>query len=809
MSDWKLTYDHFKPQEEGLREALCTLGNGYFATRGALPESSDVTTSYSGTYVLGLYNKTPSPIAGRTIYNEDLVNCPNWIPLMFRVGNGAWISLYTTKILSFYQELDMYQGLLHRRIKFKDKQGRITLIESDRIVHMGKPHLAAMRYRIIPQNYSHDITVRTMLDGSVTNDGVARYRQLNSQHWKLLSCGAFMRNGIFLSMRTTQSKIEIAQAEKVEVFLAHKRIEPVIKHLRRASVVQGKKIAQEFTVKVSRKAPLCIEKYVSLYTSRDKEIKNPFRNAISSVRKVKSFKSLLQSHTKSWRELWQKCDIRIEGDHFSQKALRLHAFHLLQTFSPHSVGADAAFPARGLHGEAYRGHIFWDELYLMPFYNLHLPELSKTSLLYRYRRLDKARAYARKAGYRGAMFPWQSGSTGVEETQIVHLNPRSGKWGPDYSRIQRHISISIAYSIWRYWEKTYDRTFLKDFGAEMFLSIVQFFTSMAEYSARQNKYHIRGVMGPDEFHEKMPRSSQAGITDNAYTNGMVVWMILRAQEILSFLPQKQKKRLLSKLKLKEKELDRWEDISRKLDIVIDQEGIIAQFAGYFGLKELDWEYYRKKYKHIGRMDRILKAEGKSPDEYKLSKQADVLMLFYLLPFEEVVAIFDRLGFHMNRRIVHRNYVYYLKRTSHGSTLSKVVHSFIAQKFGKERDAWKWFHGVLKSDIYDTQGGTTPEGIHGGVMGGSLDCVMRAFAGLSFREGRIYIDPHLPRKWRRISFCFSYRQIRFCLSLTRRQLMLTAKKTAKKRSLIPLEINARPYKIYPGKTITVSLHRGKR
>ena len=174
-------------------------------------------------------------------------------------------------------------------------------------------------------------------------------------------------------------------------------------------------------------------------------------------------------------------NITIEGDRFAQKLLRMHLYHLMVSASQYNVDIDAGITARGLHGEAYRGHIFWDELFILPFYDIHFKDTAKSLLLYRYRRLQKAREYAKEYGYKGAMYPWQTGSEGSEETQILHLNPVSGIWGDDYSSLQRHVSLAVAYNIWQYYWITEDRDFLSQYGAEMFFEICRFWASKSKF----------------------------------------------------------------------------------------------------------------------------------------------------------------------------------------------------------------------------------------------------------------------------------------------------------------------------------------
>ena len=219
--------------------------------------------------------------------------------------------------------------------------------------------------------------------------------------------------------------------------------------------------------------PVTVEKVVALCTSRDLAIDEPGNAARDKIGRAPWFDDLLGRHELAWKQLWDRCDVTIEGPPRVSLTLRLHVFHLLQTVSPHSVDLDVGIPARGLHGEAYRGHVFWDELFVLPFLNLRLPEVARAMLLYRWRRLPQARANAQAAGHRGAMFPWQSGATGREESQTWHLNPRSGHWLPDNSALQRHIGLAVAYNVWRYYEATGDLDFLDRYGAEMILEIAR------------------------------------------------------------------------------------------------------------------------------------------------------------------------------------------------------------------------------------------------------------------------------------------------------------------------------------------------
>jgi len=272
-------------------------------------------------------------------------------------------------------------------------------------------------------------------------------------------------------------------------------------------------------------------------------------------------------------------------------------------------------------------------------------------------------------------------------------------------------------------------------------------------------------MGPDEYHEKYLDSEAGGLKDNSYTNIMVVWAFNRAFDILDRLNDTAKERLVKRIRLKEEELERWKDITKQIHIPISDDGILEQFDGYFELKELDWEGYREKYENIGRMDRILRAEGKSPDEYKVSKQADALMTFYNLDSGEVTKLLGEAGYLVHDDFLRRNLDYYLRRTSHGSTLSKMVHSYLANLVGDRGLGWQMYVEALQSDYADVQGGTTKEGIHTGVMAGTAALALRAYAGLNVDGRRVRIDPRLPAAWREVRFNIGFRGDRYYFEVT--------------------------------------------
>jgi trehalose/maltose hydrolase-like predicted phosphorylase len=311
-------------------------------------------------------------------------------------------------------------------------------------------------------------------------------------------------------------------------------------------------------------------------------------------------------------------------------------------------------------------------------------------------------------------------------------------------------------------------------------------------------------MGPDEFHEKLPGSQSHGLKDNAYTNVMVVWLFKTALKLVEDLGPKALAGISQKIGFNTDEISRWKDIAGNLNVIITKQGIISQFDGYMDLMELNWNHYRNKYGNIHRLDRIIKAEGDSPDKYKLAKQADVLMMFYVLGPEAVKTILNSLGHTVDDAIelLKNNYEYYETRTSHGSTLSKVVHAVISGYITAGNTAWDWFLEAMKSDIFDTQGGTTLEGIHCGVMAGTLDVIYRYFAGIDFSGNVIEINPHLPKHWSGLAFRIRYRKIGYNFEFTPKT--LTVKIEGKGKNKVPITIRGKNITVMPGKTRTIGI-----
>ncbi|MET7519304.1 glycoside hydrolase family 65 protein [Streptomyces sp. NPDC005480] len=730
-ASWTWEFGEYDPKKENVVEALCTLGNGRFATRGSAPETVADAVHSPGTYLAGCYNRLVSSVGGIRVANEDMVNLPDWTALRYRFlpeggSPGEWLTPDHSTVRHCRVSLDLRRGTLTRRMLLQDSHGRRTGVTHTRLVHMGDPYLAAQRTVFRAYGWSGTLVVESVLDGDVSNTGVERYRDLAGRHLTDHHVGVEPEGVAWLGCATSSSGIRIGLA--VRTFSL-----PVGA---RAVSCTGRATVQTFTLPISRGRPVVVVKAAALHTSLDRPAADPLNEAVDHAAQAPGFPALLTTHHAAWERLWAEGELEAPGE--TGHILRLHAFHLLQTLSPLTAELDVGVPARGLHGEAYRGHIFWDELFVLPYLTLHLPEVARSLLMYRHRRLPPAREAARRSGFAGAMFPWQSAGSGREETQTLHLNPRSGRWLPDHSHLQRHVGSAVAWNVWRYGRATGDTGFMHGPGADLLLNIARYWADAATYDSASRRYRIRGVLGPDEYHDAYPQADVPGIDDNAYTNVAAAWVLARALQLTAELPGARRAELLGQLGIDAEGLEHWRDITHRLYVPFHS-GVISQFEGYGDLEELDWESYRARYSDIRRLDRILEAEGDTVNRYKASKQADTLMLGYLFRPAELYELFTRLGYRLDDDIWRATVSYYLDRTSHGSTLSSVVHGWVLARQQGE-DAWAFCREALLSDVTDIQGGTTGEGIHLGAMGGTLDLVERGVVGLEACAAGLRIDP---------------------------------------------------------------------
>ena len=751
IDPWVLVYNDFDPADEGRRETLCAVGNGYWATRGAAPGSVADETHYPGTYFAGVYNRVVTDFVGRRDESEHMVNAPDWTFLSIAPEHGPILHPGAAEMLSHRQELDLRHGILTRTNRYRDSHGRTTRIDSRVFLSLAHTHLGSLETTVVAEDWSGEVAVVSAVNGTVANRNSAGDSHLVADHLTPMGGSILDEETVLWESRTIQSGISIAMAMRTLLF--DDAGDKMCGRYRKTT--EAGRSGYAITLPLERGRAVTIAKTVAVATSRDRALSTAALSASQGIRDAPEKATLLDAHVRAWDDLWDRFNIQLSSGRRHSQALNVNTFHVLACVGTVGTDLDAGVPARGLSGEGYRGHIFWDELFIYPMLTLRRPDITRSLLLYRYRRLGAARAAARSERLEGALFPWQSGSDGQEETPTALFNVRDQQWMPDNSHRQRHVGLAVAYSVWQYYQASGDLEFLVRYGTELLVEISRCFAAMAKHDPTDDSFSISGVMGPDEFHDGYPNHPGEGLRNNAYTNVLSSWVLAKSAEAVALVSAGDGGELRRRMGLTTAELAHWDRVSRRLRVLFHADGVISQFEGYEALKEFDWSLYRARYGDIGRLDLILQAEGDTTNGYKLSKQADVLMLFYLLSAEELRGVFHRLGYPLAPEIVPQTVSYYLSRTSHGSTLSRLAHSWVLARSDREQ-SWSLFTKVLECDIADTPGGTTQEGVHLGAMAGTSDMVLRCYGGVETRHDTLWLHPLLPLELSAVTFRLYFR-----------------------------------------------------
>jgi len=443
------------------------------------------------------------------------------------------------------------------------------------------------------------------------------------------------------------------------------------------------------------------------------------------------WRGVLAAHEAAWKEHWDESDVIIEGDDEVQQAVRFAVYHMTSAANPEDERVSVG--ARGLTGDAYFGHVFWDtEIYLLPYYTAVWPEATRAMLMYRYHTLPAARGKAAAMGYMGALYAWESADTGEETTPDSVMGPTGEVMDILTGKMEIHISADIAYAVWQYWRSTCDDAFFLDAGAEILLETARFWASRAVAEA-DGLRHIRHVIGPDEYHED--------VDDNAFTNVMARWNIVRALEAIDILRSRWPERasaLCERLALGETELADWRDAVGRIVTGFDPAtGLYEQFAGYHKLEPLDLSLYADRTVPI---DVLLGRER--TQRSAVVKQADVVALIALLPDE------------FPGDAAKANFRYYEPRCAHGSSLSAGFHALVAARLGETATALRYLRQAAAADLEvdpNSAGGIRIAG-----LGGLWQAVVLGFAGLDLGGDVISLTPRLPPQWRSMSFAVRWR-----------------------------------------------------
>ena len=749
---WFVERRKYVQEENYVYETLYTLANGRLSLRGV-----DEFSNYKmpGTYVAGIYDKHDAQVT-------ELVNLPDPLGISIYV-DGEPLLLDKSTIKSYMRALDMKNGTLNSSIVLELTNGKLIQLDSQRFVSRSNLNRFGIIYKITPLNFSGKIFIENYIDNTTYNGKLDPANKI--QHYAVLKTGEMMP-GLFSLVKTYDKGHLIAIRTALKGY--DSKGENILRYRKYRLI--GNNPSEIYTVFIREGETFTLEKYGAIVTSRHSSEPLKDADANMGIYFAEGVEEELKRHTEIVNKTWELMDIQIDGDETAQLGIRFNLFHLYQCASDDPT---VSIGARGLHGEGYKGHVFWDtEIFMFPFFLYTLPKYAKNLLLYRYNTLPGARKNAHQNGFKGAQFPWESADDGTEVTP---------KWGEDYLgnpvRIwtgdeEYHINADIAVSLVHYHIVTSDDDFMRDYGVEMLLEIGRFWASRVEYNERNDRYEINRVIGPDEFHEH--------VNNNVYTNYLAKWNLLKSREYYYWLREKYPDKfevLKYYLGLTDEEVESWKAIAEKIYIPKkEDELLIEQFEGYFQLEEheiTEWdENGLPKWPKTVDLTRL--------GETKLIKQPDVVMLMLVLPEE------------FTKEEMRVNYEYYEKRTMHKSSLSPSMYSIMGLKIGDTHNAYRYFLQTVLVDLEDNQGNTN-NGFHAASAGGAWQCVVNGFGGMCLeKDGELNFEPWLPEHWKSLSFRINFKGVPLKVTVTKEKLCIET------RVEMPVKVRGNRFDLRPGK-----------
>lgn len=728
---WMILQDSYNPEENLKYESLFCLTNGYLGTRGSYEEGT--IKSIPCTYVNGVFDKSET-------FMRELANLPNWLGLKLYVEKEP-VGIENCEILSFARALNMRKACLVKRYHLRDRKGRETLVEGVRFVSRADVHRMAVKLYVTPLNYSGIIEVESIIDGSVINFCDAP--RFKVKHIYLTANEALGEKGAYLETATREDHLHVGCGAAVEIRQKPAGDKAAEGPEEGKSAVKttmfhafGEQAVEFLDFDAVQGETAELVKYVSIYTQREKsktEIKEAVRRTVQTF-DAEGFDGEFERHCQVYERLWDQADIAILGDEKLDQAVRFNIFHLMSTASDFDDRVNIG--AKLLHGEEYGGHAFWDtELFMMPFFAYVFPEKAKNLENYRYHLLGAARENAKKNGFRGAQYPWESADDGTEQCPDWTIEPDGTCYRCYVAVYEHHVTAAVAYGIANYVKITGDLEFLYGRGAEILMETARFWVSRCQYVEEKDRYEIRQVTGPDEWHEP--------VDNNLYTNYLARWNLRYCLELAKAMREscpEQYRALEEKIQITDEEISGWDQVQEKIYLP-RKEGtpLLEQFEGYFDLKEVVIEKYDENDWPV-RPEALKSAKRR---ETQIIKQADVVMLLHLL------------GEEFDEETTKLNYSFYEKRTLHGSSLSPSIYAIMGLKVGDSSKAYRYLRRAALLDLVDLQGNTR-EGIHAANAGGVWQTVIFGFAGVSIENDLLRIRPNLPKEWSALRFRLHHR-----------------------------------------------------
>lgn len=714
---WQIIEDKFRPEHNEFSESIFAIGNGRMGQRANFEEEFSGKT-LQGSYLAGIYYPDKTRVGwwknGYPEYFAKVINSIDWIGLDILV-NGQVLDLHQVVVKSFERRLDMQRGILYRSFIVEMADGTQINVEASRMYHLFASETASLQYRI--QALSGDITleVTSRLNAEVIN----RDSNYDEKFWENIDQGK-EEDGIFVVARTKKTGFEVYAKLETSVKTATSRLEV------QDTLTSSGCMAEVYTTNLAKSEICSIEKRVAIVTSQNhavaqlKEITNNLLRTLNQL----DFEQLKEKQASAWHAIWAESDIEISGDVAAQQAIRYNIFQLNQTYTGEDERLNIG--PKGFTGEKYGGVTYWDtEAYCIPFYlATQSPKIARNLLIYRYQQLDKAIENASKLGFDkgAALYP------------MVTINGEEchNEWEITFEEI--HRNGAIAFAIYNYVRYTGDEDYIWSHGLEVLVAISRFWAQRVNWSAEREQYVMLGVTGPNEY--------ENNVNNNWYTNRIASWCLEYTLECLEKLAAQHSDELSllkAKVAVGAEEQQKWQHVIAHMYYPFDaKRNVYLQQDGFLDKELIPVAQLDPSQRPINQhwsWDRILRS--------CYIKQADVLQGFYF--FEDKFDV-DTLG---------RHYEFYEPFTVHESSLSPCVHAILAAKLNKVEKAYEFYLRTSRLDL-DDYNNDTEDGLHITSMAGTWMTIVEGFAGMRIKDGKLYLNPMLPKEWEGYKFRILFR-----------------------------------------------------
>ncbi len=705
--------NRIKHNELLVDESIFALQNGYMGTRGNFAEGYGLNETKE-TLINGFYNYYDF------IYEENSLAFPQKGQRIVNVIDGQTVEIYVddqllnlknAELINLKRELDLSNGLYYREAHYRTKDEKEFLITENRLSSQLQKEIFIIKLGIKAINCSSKVKIVSKLSMPIP----IKLERSDSRIHKptkvqlVMSDLGMEKDFAFIKAKTTKSDLELCTTFFHNKKLIYSRTENGIK--------------AEIEVELNYGESFELEKYL-IYTASHLH-KKVLENNLEIVKTYlgKDFNYYLSHQEKIISDFWQNCELTIEGNNFLDERLK---YNLYQLYSSASNDYRLNIPAKGLTGEGYEGHYFWDtEIYMIPFFTITQPEIAKSLLLYRYYHLDEAKKEALNHGVnKGVKFPWRT----INGNEVSPYFPAGSA--------QYHINADIAYAVIMYYHYTNDFQFMIDYGFELILETARFLYAIGNYS--KGKFHINNITGPDEY--------TTLVNDNYFTNSVTKYQF----EFLDNFYKKYKQELLEKSKtlaFDENEIIKFKTAAELMTLNFDDElGVFAQDSSFLTKSELDLSGIPKD-----KFPLLLNYHPLFIYRHQILKQADVLLSMFLLDFQDNL-------------LLKNNFDFYLKRTTHDSSLSKCIHSIIAFRLGEIDLGTKFLNEIISMD-FDNLHHNTDHGLHIANSGGIYLAIIFGVLGLRIKEDKLILKPVMLKNIKGIKTRINYRNTEIVISLS--------------------------------------------